>query len=239
MAGASSARSKGSGLGPALRTVRERRGVAIEEAARDTRIRSDHLEALEAEEYERLLGEVHVRACLRTYATYLGVSPERVLELYGDPDVPPQAPPPRLTTDPEIRLPRRRDDARLLIMVAAAVLVLAGAFGVLSARDPAPEPAALPETAASLAELAPPGIEVAVLARKPVEVTVTIDGAEPRTYRLQAEEGRSFEADTSLRLRLSSGLTAEVTVNGKDLGMPGRPGRPWSSTWRYASPTEG
>lgn len=232
-------RSKGSGLGPALRRVRERRGVAIAEAARDTRIREDHLEAIEAEEYERLLGDVHVRACLRTYATYLGVSPDRVLELYGAADAPPQAPPPRLSTDPEIRLPRRRDDARLLIMVAAAVLVLAGAFGVLSARDPAPEPAALPTTAASIAQVAPPGIEVAVLARKPVEVTVTIDDAEPQTYRLQEGEGRSFEAAASLRLRLSSGLTAEVTVNGKDLGMPGRPGRPWASTWRYESPSEG
>jgi cytoskeletal protein RodZ len=237
MAGGSSVRSNGSGLGPALRKVRERRGVSLAEAARDTRIRSDFLEAIEAEEYERLLGDVHARACLRSYATYLGVSPERVLELYGASETVPQAPPPRLTTDPEIRLPRRRDDARLLIMVAAAVLVLAGAFGVLSARDPAPAPMA--SATAELAQVAPPGIEVAVLARKPVEVTVTIDDAPPRTYRLQEGEGRSFEGDASLRLRLSSGLTAEVTVNGKDLGMPGRPGKPWSATWRYASPSEG
>lgn len=232
-------RSKGSGLGPALRKVRERRGVSLVEAARDTRIRTEFLEAIEAEEYDWLLGDVHARACLRSYATYLGVSPERVIELYGSNELEPQAPPPHLTTDPEIRLPRRRDDARLLIMVAAAALVLAGAFGVLSARDPAPAPAPPASTSAAIAQVAPPGIEVAVLARKPVEVTVTIDGAEPRTYVLQEGEGRSFEADASLRLRLSSGLTAQVTVNGRDLGMPGRPGRPWSSTWRYASPGGG
>jgi cytoskeletal protein RodZ len=239
MAGGSSVRSNGSGLGPALRRVRERRGVSLAEAARDTRIRPDFLEAIEAEEYDRLLGDVHARACLRSYATYLGVPPERVLELYGASENQVQAPPPRLTTDPEIRLPRRRDDARLLIMVAAAVLVLAGAFGVLSARDPAPAPAPMASATAELAQVAPPGIEVAVLARKPVEMTVTIDDAPPRTYRLQEGEGRSFEADTSLRLRLSSGLAAEVTVNGRDLGMPGRPGKPWSATWRSASPSEG
>lgn len=226
------------GLGSALRKVRERRGVSLLEAARDTRIRVDHLEAIEAEEYERLLGDVHVRACLRTYATYLGISPERVLELYGAHGAPPA--PPRLVSDPEIRLPRRRDDARLLVMVAAAVLVLAAAFGVLSARDPAPEPAAPPASAAAaLAEVAPPGIEVAVLAREPVEVTVVIDGGEPETYALRVGEGRSFAAAESLRLRLSRGLTAQVTVNGKDLGMPGRPGRPWSSTWRYGTASGG
>jgi cytoskeletal protein RodZ len=239
MAGGSSVRSNGSGLGPALRKVRERRGVSLAEAARDTRIRSEFLEAIEAGEYERLLGDVHARACLRSYATYLGVSPERVLELYGPSETQPEAPPPRLSTDPDLRLPRRRDDARLLLMVAAAVLVLAGAFGVLSARDPAPAPAPMASATAALVQVAPPGIEVAVLARKPVEVTVTIDDAAPQTFRLEEGEGRSFEADASLRLRLSSGLTAEVTVNGKDLGMPGRPGKPWSATWRYASPSEG
>lgn len=226
-------RSKGSGLGPALRRVRERRGVTILEAARDTHIRPEYLEAIEAEEYERLLGDVHVRACLRTYATYLRVPPERVLELYGADELEPTAPPPRLVTDPEIRLPRRRDDARLLIMVAAAVLVLAGAFGVLSARGPAPAPAPLASATAGLVQVAPPGIEVAVLAREPVEVTVTVDGAPPQTYRLRQGEGRSFEASASLRLRLSRGSSAEVTVNGKDLGTPGRPNRPWSSVWRY------
>lgn len=228
------------GLGPALRRVRERRGVSLLEAARDTRIRAEHLEAIEAEEYERLLGDVHVRACLRTYAAYLGVPPERVLEVYGAPEAPPEAPPPRLASDPAIRLPRRRDDTRLLVMVAAAVLVLAGAFGVLSARDPAPPPAPPPpSSAAALAEAAPPGIEVAVVARKPVEVTVAIDGGEPATYALRIGEGRSFAAAEVLRLRLSRGLSAEVTANGKDLGMPGRPGRPWSYTWRYETPSGG
>ncbi len=226
----------GKGIGSALREVRERRGVSLLEAARDTRIRPDHLEALEAEEFDRLLGEVHVRACLRTYATYLGVSPERVLERYGAPEATPEAPPPRLTTDPAIRLPRRRDDARLLVMVAAAILLLAGAFGVLSARDPAPEPADLPSRAATAAAVAPHEIEVALLALEPVEVTVTIDGAEPQTYELRAGEGRSFAAEATLRVRLDRGASAQVVVNGKDLGTPGRPGRPWSSTFRYEAP---
>lgn len=224
------------GLGPALKKVRERRGVSLAEASRDTRIRAEFLGALEEEDFDRLLGEVHVRGCLRSYATYLGVPADRVLEVYGEhaaePPASSQAPKPPV--DPDLSMPRRRDNARLVIMVAAAILVLAGAFGVLSARDPAPEPADPPSSGPiEQPAVAPPGIEVTVLAQESVEVTVTLDGADPRSYSLEPGEGRSFEADLALDLRLSSGATAQVTVSGRDLGFPGVKGQPWHKSFRY------
>jgi len=178
---------------------------------------------------------VHVRGCLRSYATYLGVPADRVLEVYGQHAAEPVSPtaPPKVPVDPDLSLPRRRDNARLVVMVAAAVIVLAAAFGILSARDPAPEPADL-SSAAPLEQAAlPPGIEVTVLARESVVVTVTIDGGEPQPYELETGEGRSFEADTSLGIRLSSGSTAQVTVAGRDLGFPGKEGKPWHETFTY------
>ncbi|HEX5950164.1 MAG TPA: helix-turn-helix domain-containing protein [Actinomycetota bacterium] len=222
------------GLGPALRKARERRGVSVAEASRDTRIRAEFLEAIEAEEFDRLLGDVHVRGCLRSYATYLGVPADRVLQVYGADGVEPVAPsPPKPPAEGDLRLPRRRDNARLVVMVAATVLILAAAFGVLSARDPAPPPADLSTPSTALAQQPPPGITLTVLAREPVEVTVTIDGGEPRPYALEPGEGRSFEADTTLDVRLSSGSTAQVTVAGKDLGFPGKEGKPWHDTFTY------
>lgn len=227
------------GLGPVLRKVRLARGVSLDEASRDTRIRAEFLDALEEEEYERLLGDVHVRGCLRSYATYLGIPSDRVLEVYGRGAVeaPPEAPRPRPAADPDLEGPRRRDNARLVVMGAAAILVLAGAFGVLSARDPAPTPAELPSEAPIEAGAAPPGIDVTVLARESVQVTVRIDGGPPQSFALEPGEGRAFEADLSLQLRLSSGSSAQVTVNGKDLGFPGKEGKPWRSDWRYGDPT--
>ncbi|HEU4355578.1 MAG TPA: helix-turn-helix domain-containing protein [Actinomycetota bacterium] len=227
------------GLGPALRKARERRGVSIAEASRDTRIRAEFLEAIEAEEFDQLLGDVHVRGCLRSYATYLGVPPDRVLTVYGGDAEDPVAvpPPPMPPTEGDLSLPRRRDNARLVVMVAATVLILAAAFGVLSARDPAPPPADLSEPSTAL-EPAPPGITLTVLARAPVQVTITIDAGEPRSYDLEPREGRSFEADTTVDVRLSSGSTARVTVAGKDLGFPGKAGKPWHETFTYeADPT--
>ncbi|HET9725100.1 MAG TPA: helix-turn-helix domain-containing protein [Actinomycetota bacterium] len=223
------------GLGPALRKARERRGVSLAEASRDTRIRAEFLEAIEAEEFDRLLGDVHVRGCLRSYATYLGVPADRVLTVYGGDaeEAVAAPPPPKPPTETDLTLPRRRDNARLVVMIAATVLILASAFGILSARDPAPPPADLSEPSVAVEQPPPPGITLTVLAREPVEVTITIDGGEPRPYDLEPGEGRSFEADTTLDVRLSSGSTVQVTVAGKDLGFPGKEGKPWHQTFTY------
>ncbi len=230
----------GIGLGPALKKVRERRGVSLIEASRDTRIRAEFLQALEEEDFDRLLGDVHVRGCLRSYATYLGVPADRVLEVYGRSVGSSSEPPRRPTADAELSLPRRRDNARLVIMGAAAILVLAAAFGILSARDPAPEPADLSSAAPVEKTVLPPGIVLTVLSRERVDVTITVDGTASHTYALEFGEGRSFEADLSLEVRLSSGSTAHITVNGKDLGFPGKEGKPWHGTFTYeASPTPG
>lgn len=225
-------------VGPALRKVREGRDLTLEEAARDTRVRREFLEAIEAEDFHLLLGDVHVRGCLRTYATYLRLSPDKVVAMYGA-DREPQdevvAVPPPARTAPALGGRRRRDDHRLWILVAATVLVLAGAFGVLSARRPAPTPANLSAetgTTVSAADVDRP-ISVGVLARRPVEVTVVADGADPETFELQTDEGRSFDADTTITVRLSEGATAKITVNGVSYGFVGSRGEPWEDTYSY------
>lgn len=230
------------GVGPALRKVREGRGLTLEEAARDTRVRRDYLEAIEDEAFGRLLGEVHVRGCLRTYASYLRLSPDKVVAMYESDVLPdePEAPAPALPrTEPVLGARRRRDDHRLLVLIAVTVLVLAGAFGVLSARRPAPPAAELRADASAV--VSPPqvgrGISVAVVAREPVEVTVIADGSEPVTYELRPDEGRSFDADSSITVRLSEGASANVTVSGKDYGFPGVEGQPWEETFSYEQPS--
>ena len=70
------------GVGSALRRAREVRGLSLDEAARDTRLRVEQLDALEREDFDVLPGEVYVRASLRTYANYLGLM-VRILE-YDD-----------------------------------------------------------------------------------------------------------------------------------------------------------
>src|SRR5204863_1478968 len=72
----------GTGIGPALRKARQTRGKTIEEASRDTRIRPEYLQALEREAFGSLRGDVYVRGFLRSYSSYLGLNPDKVVSVY-------------------------------------------------------------------------------------------------------------------------------------------------------------
>jgi cytoskeleton protein RodZ len=69
-------------LGETLRQARLDKGVSLADAARDTRIRRSYLEALEAEDPAALPPPVYSRGLLRTYAEYLGLNPQSMVDLY-------------------------------------------------------------------------------------------------------------------------------------------------------------
>jgi cytoskeletal protein RodZ len=69
-------------LGETLRQARLDKGVSLADAARDTRIRRSYLEALEAEDNAALPPPVYTRGFLRTYAEYLGLNPQAMVDLY-------------------------------------------------------------------------------------------------------------------------------------------------------------
>jgi cytoskeletal protein RodZ len=226
------------GVGPVLRKARRVRGVSIAEASRDTKIRRDLIQALEDEDFDRLLGDVYVRGALRSYATYLGLPADRVLSRYassaGEAEPSSAAPPP--STDAVVGAPRRRDDHVLVATIAAILVVLAIAFGVLSPRESAPAPAGA--AAEPPSQVAAPGISLSVSTdTEPVDVTIRQDDRPSTSFHLLPGESRSFVADRSLTVRLSKGATADVVVAGKDLGTPGRADRPWRHTFSYETPT--
>ena len=225
------------GVGPALRRARVARGVTLDEASRDTRIRRESLVALEEEDFDRLLGDVYVRGSIRSYATYLGLPSDQMVHAYARfAAAPSDAPMPTGPPAPEnpIGAPRRRDSHRLFVMIAATLLVLAASFGIISTRASAPPPADLSSETPGLAGLGP-GIVALVAAEQLVEVTVTIDAGQAQTFSLEPGESRSFEADISLTIRLDHGASAHVTVNGDDKGFPGRRNRPWRETYSYGN----
>jgi len=75
-------------IGETLRAAREQQGRSIEDAARETRITAQFIEALEAERFEALPAAVYVRGFLRSYAGYLRLDPAPLLDaLPAEPDV--------------------------------------------------------------------------------------------------------------------------------------------------------
>lgn len=69
-------------LGILLKRSREDRQIELDEVFRVTRIRRHTLEALENERWDELPSQVFVRGFLKTYADFLSLDKERVLELY-------------------------------------------------------------------------------------------------------------------------------------------------------------
>src|SRR4029078_6522682 len=62
-----------------LLAARERKGVDLYRAERDTKIRARYLAALERGDYRELPGAVYTKGFLRNYALYLGLDPDDVL----------------------------------------------------------------------------------------------------------------------------------------------------------------
>src|SRR6185436_17682819 len=69
----------GPGLPDRLAAARERKGVDLNRAERDTKIRVRYLSALERGDYRDLPGAVYTKGFLRNYAIYLNLDPEDVL----------------------------------------------------------------------------------------------------------------------------------------------------------------
>ncbi|MFI5226413.1 MAG: helix-turn-helix domain-containing protein, partial [Candidatus Limnocylindrales bacterium] len=62
-----------------LLEARERKGVDLYRAERDTKIRARYLGALERGDYRELPGSVYTKGFLRNYALYLGLDPDEIL----------------------------------------------------------------------------------------------------------------------------------------------------------------
>lgn len=69
-------------IGNRLREARIRKGLTIKDVEDATKIRSKYLEALEEDDYEVLPAPVFAKAFLRTYASYLKIDPDDVVEEY-------------------------------------------------------------------------------------------------------------------------------------------------------------
>ena len=66
-------------LGELLRQQREKRGITLDQAAADTRIREKFLKALEDGDLQSLPGAVYTKGFLRNYAAYLGLDDEELV----------------------------------------------------------------------------------------------------------------------------------------------------------------
>jgi len=113
-----------------LYAARERKGVDLYRAERDTKIRARYLAALERGEYRELPGAVYTKGFLRNYALYLGLDPDDVLLQWRRERGDPKEAPPAIVVPRPIATARKGLTFSPGIVVAALLTVVIVAFGV-------------------------------------------------------------------------------------------------------------
>ena len=240
------------GIGRALRSAREHRGKSLDEAGRDTRVRTDYLDALEREAFDTLGSDVYVRGFLRSYAKYLGLNHEKVVaaygRVYGRPK-PAPAPVERAATvaPTEALVLTERKRPNWLLAAAAALVVLssAAAIGLIGGRsDSVPPPAEI--TVPPAAPLSERPVTVGIKAFDETRFSVVVDGGEPAAFTLQQDDQRSFEGADTIEVSADHGGTFLLVVNEHEIPIAGDPDASYLKTFtpedyredRSAQPTD-
>jgi cytoskeletal protein RodZ len=203
----------GPGLPDRLVAARERKGVDLVRAERDTKIRVRYLSALERGDYRDLPGAVYTKGFLRNYAIYLALDPEDVLRQWrrerGDQVGPePQIVPPKALEEPSRPLKFSPSVVVAALLTAGVVLFFIYLSSQLlrysrppelSITNPAQAVVEVDESTTSyrLAGTGSPGATVTIKAvgqTQPIRVTVLASGE--WTYQVDLRRGQNqFEID--------------------------------------------
>jgi cytoskeletal protein RodZ len=212
-----------------LLSARERKGVDLYRAERDTKIRARYLAALERGEYRELPGAVYTKGFLRNYALYLGLDPEDVIRQWkrerGDASVPAE---PVLAVPKPLAAPRQGLTFSPVVIVAALLTVLIAVFAVyigiqlvrfakpptLAVTSPAQAVIDVPEdqTSYTLRGTSIPG----------ATITINVPGRD-QPYRVSADTSGRWTVDVDLRRgRNQFDITAVDPETGKQAETPAR-----------------
>src|SRR5215212_477888 len=125
-------------IGEVLRSTRSRLGKDIYVVERETKIRTKYLQALENEEWDVLPGPTYVKGFLRTYAAYLGLDADALVDEYRRSiERSPAAEQPYMFSEPLLERrrrpvePQRRSWGQVLSVVTVAVLAVLAVVAVI------------------------------------------------------------------------------------------------------------
>lgn len=212
-------------IGSTLREARQRRGYDIARCEQGTKIRGKYLRAMEDEQFDVLPSPTYVRGFLRSYADFLDLDWQLVLDEYesrfggfGDPD--PEGDGPGRAARrarPGAVPPRRSNEGRLLWLAIGGVLVVAllvwvGAGGSGDTREPLPgPPAAAVEAGESTLRLEgmAAGTRFAVRADNARGKLLASGALQPRAV-------RTFTFTETIWLRVRDPIGVKVSVDGKE-----------------------
>lgn len=198
-------------LGKELTEARAARGLTLHDVERDTRISSKYIKALEAGELELLPAPVYARAFLRTYAQYLGLDAQKMVQ-----QLPGARPEPALPALPDVGrdATTSRLSASWTLAGVAVVALFAAGLLLFWSRGAADDPVATVGTAPTQVTTGQ-GAEVVVPADEPVPALDVQAGLVPaleRQHVLTAVVALEEAGLTYLVIEVKNGDVPEATV---------------------------
>ena len=238
------------GIGDALRSERLRLGLPLEQIATQTKIGQYHLQAIEANQFDRLPGGLLTRSFLRQYAQVLGLDAEEVVasfkQQFEEPVLALTAFQPKYRCSQIPLMP-------MLLWFVTAIVGCAGVYAVWeNVRRSLPETNAVPlhgsqvasqsglqstksfqdpvpvlapkEGPASVPNASRDAIRVVFTATEPVWVSIQSDGNEVYTGTLEQLHNKELAASTRMTALVGNAGGLEVSLNGKAIGPIGQHG---------------
>lgn len=167
-------------VGEVLRAEREKQGLSVKDIEKGTSIRALYIQAIEDGNYSVLPGEVYLKGFIRNYASFLGLNPQNMMELYRQnqspqpaapqtPAAAPAAPSPAAQTPapaatPATSTPPRNDrkpeksggsSTKWVVIGLVLLLIGGGAWAAMEFLGQSPEPPKAPQTPPKTTQQAP------------------------------------------------------------------------------------
>jgi transcriptional regulator with XRE-family HTH domain len=224
-------------FGRYLKSMRTQMGISIEAVAREMRISERQLSFIEAEEHQQLPDVVYVKGLLRTYAKFIGVDANDIVDRYA---INRAAYEKKQTTDTKFFNYNKKVLSRLF--VSAGLLIIIIVFSVymiygfqansLHSAEKIQKEKIDYNTSEAAEELkcdsfAPNQNGKLFLQIDAVENTslkIIVDDSEPLEYLLHPMDHIELEAFSKINLLVSNAAGVMVLLNEKPVCIPGKSG---------------
>ncbi len=202
----------GQPVGAYLRTIRESRGLTLEDVAAATRIGKNYLLAIEEGAYEKLPSSAYIKGFLRVYAGYLGLSGDEIIARF-EPVIPARTATVHEQSSSsglsnEKRMGQKGGSrGRWFASLALLALVIVAAY-LFQERpepsNPAPHPAPLPPTSTPVAAVQP---------ARSSSTTTTPPVAVMTSPAIPPGSGTSSSLGIILRLKVNQDSSLSITID--------------------------
>ncbi len=232
-------------MGDILRAEREKQNMTVKDIEKATSIRAIYIQAIEDGKYDVLPGEVYLKGFVRNYASFLGLNPQAVLDVYRDSQSPPPpAPDTPHALPPKVEKGKEGGSGSLIrwVIILMVLAVIAGAAwaAIEYFNQPAPPPAKPPQVQVqppapppSRAPAPPkpatpaPGTRpIVVVAKYSAEcwTRVTTDGQEVYVGIPRPGETLTWNANQTMTVHVGNAGGIDLTYNGQPQGKLGGDG---------------